>query len=45
VDLVPPSAHHLAQVLLNGRGQTAVEFGDGVLTERGTFQKYFEHLP
>jgi DNA phosphorothioation-associated putative methyltransferase len=31
-----------AQVLLNGRGKTAVEFGDGVLTERGTFQKYFE---
>jgi DNA phosphorothioation-associated putative methyltransferase len=31
-----------AQVLLSGRGKTTVEFGDGVLTERGTFQKYFE---
>lgn len=31
-----------AQVLLAGRGKTAVEFGDGVLTERGTFQKFYE---
>jgi DNA phosphorothioation-associated putative methyltransferase len=31
-----------AQVLVAGRGKDPVEFGDGVLTGRGTFQKYFE---
>jgi DNA phosphorothioation-associated putative methyltransferase len=31
-----------AQVLMAGRGKDPVEFGDGVLTNRGTFQKYFE---
>jgi DNA phosphorothioation-associated putative methyltransferase len=31
-----------AQLLLAGRGKEPVEFGDGVLTGRGTFQKYFE---
>jgi DNA phosphorothioation-associated putative methyltransferase len=31
-----------AQVLLAGRGKAPVEFGDGVLTNRGTFQKFFE---
>src|SRR5947209_8920382 len=31
-----------AQVLLAGRGKEPVEFGDGVLTNRGTFQKFFE---
>jgi DNA phosphorothioation-associated putative methyltransferase len=31
-----------AQVLLAGRGKEPIEFGDGVLTGRGTFQKYFE---
>lgn len=31
-----------AQVLVYGRGETRVEFGDGVLTGRGTFQKFFE---
>jgi DNA phosphorothioation-associated putative methyltransferase len=31
-----------AQVLVNGRGKNPVEFGDGVLTNRGTFQKFFE---
>jgi DNA phosphorothioation-associated putative methyltransferase len=31
-----------AQVLMYGRGETRVEFGDGVLTGRGTFQKFFE---
>ena len=31
-----------AQVLMAGRGKEPVEFGDGVLTGRGTFQKYFE---
>jgi DNA phosphorothioation-associated putative methyltransferase len=31
-----------AQVRVPGRGQAQVEFGDGVLTSRGTFQKYFE---
>jgi DNA phosphorothioation-associated putative methyltransferase len=31
-----------AQVLVYGRGKTPVEFGDGVLTERGTFQKFYE---
>jgi DNA phosphorothioation-associated putative methyltransferase len=30
------------QVLLAGRGKEPVEFGDGVLTGRGTFQKFFE---
>jgi DNA phosphorothioation-associated putative methyltransferase len=30
------------QVLVNGRGKNPVEFGDGVLTGRGTFQKFFE---
>jgi DNA phosphorothioation-associated putative methyltransferase len=31
-----------AQVHVNGRGQTQVAFGDGILTGRGTFQKYYE---
>jgi DNA phosphorothioation-associated putative methyltransferase len=31
-----------AQVLVNGRGKAPVEFGDGVLTGRGTFQKFFD---
>src|ERR1700747_1266339 len=31
-----------AQVLMAGRGKEPVEFGDGVLTNRGTFQKFFE---
>ncbi len=31
-----------AQVLMAGRGKDPVEFGDGVLTTRGTFQKFFE---
>jgi DNA phosphorothioation-associated putative methyltransferase len=31
-----------AQVLVAGRGKDPVEFGDGVLTGRGTFQKFFE---
>jgi DNA phosphorothioation-associated putative methyltransferase len=30
-----------AQILVPGRGQQKVEFGDGVLTRRGTFQKFF----
>ncbi len=31
-----------AQVLVAGRGKDPVEFGDGVLTGRGTFQKFYE---
>jgi DNA phosphorothioation-associated putative methyltransferase len=31
-----------AQVHVAGRGQSFVEFGDGILTGRGTFQKYFD---
>jgi DNA phosphorothioation-associated putative methyltransferase len=31
-----------AQVHLSGRGKSMVEFGDGLLTARGTFQKFFE---
>jgi DNA phosphorothioation-associated putative methyltransferase len=31
-----------AQVLMAGRGKEPIEFGDGVLTGRGTFQKFFE---
>jgi DNA phosphorothioation-associated putative methyltransferase len=31
-----------AQVLLAGRGKEPVEFGDGVLTSRGTFQRFYE---
>src|SRR3954468_13938431 len=31
-----------AQVLVAGRGKAPVEFGDGVLTGRGTFQKFYE---
>ncbi len=31
-----------AQVRVAGRGLDQVEFGDGILTTRGTFQKYFE---
>src|SRR5262249_45223258 len=31
-----------AQVLVAGRGKEQVEFGDGVLTGRRTFQKFFE---
>ena len=30
------------QVMVTGRGKNPVEFGDGVLTSRNTFQKYFE---
>jgi DNA phosphorothioation-associated putative methyltransferase len=30
-----------AQILVSGRGHQQVEFGDGVLTRRGTFQKFF----
>lgn len=30
-----------AQVLIAGRGQAQAEFGDGVLTGRGTFQKFY----
>jgi hypothetical protein len=29
-----------AQVLMSGRGKTQVEFGDGVLSWRGTLQKF-----
>jgi DNA phosphorothioation-associated putative methyltransferase len=29
-------------VLVSGRGKEPVEFGDGVLTGRGTFQKFYE---
>jgi DNA phosphorothioation-associated putative methyltransferase len=31
-----------AQVRVGGRGQAQIEFGDGVLTGRGTFQKFYE---
>src|SRR5205085_10118856 len=31
-----------AQVLVTGRGKKPVEFGDGVLTGRGTFQKFYD---
>jgi DNA phosphorothioation-associated putative methyltransferase len=31
-----------AQILMAGRGKDPVEFGDGILTNRGTFQKFFE---
>jgi DNA phosphorothioation-associated putative methyltransferase len=31
-----------AQVMVAGRGKHPVEFGDGVLTGRNTFQKFFE---
>jgi len=31
-----------ALVKVPGRGHSAVKFGDGVLTRRGTFQKFFE---
>jgi DNA phosphorothioation-associated putative methyltransferase len=31
-----------AQVRMPGRGNAFVQFGDGVLTSRGTFQKYFD---
>jgi DNA phosphorothioation-associated putative methyltransferase len=31
-----------AQVLVAGRGKEPIEFGDGVLTGRGTCQKFFE---
>lgn len=30
-----------AQVLIAGRGATQVEFGDGILTSRNTFQRYY----
>jgi DNA phosphorothioation-associated putative methyltransferase len=30
-----------AQVTISGRGQTQLEFGDGIVTGLGTFQKYF----
>jgi DNA phosphorothioation-associated putative methyltransferase len=40
-------AHRLlvasAQVAVDGRGKAPVEFGDGVLTGRGTFQKIYDH--
>lgn len=31
-----------AQVIMAGRGKAPVEFGDGILTTRGTFQKFYE---
>jgi DNA phosphorothioation-associated putative methyltransferase len=31
-----------AQVHISSRGRTAVPYGDGVVTARGTFQKFFE---
>jgi DNA phosphorothioation-associated putative methyltransferase len=31
-----------AQVFVAGRGKNPIEFGDGVLTGRGTFQKFFD---
>lgn len=31
-----------AQVHVSSRGRTAVPYGDGVVTVRGTFQKFFE---
>lgn len=31
-----------AQVLVHGRGNNPVEFGDGVITGRGTFQRFYE---
>jgi DNA phosphorothioation-associated putative methyltransferase len=31
-----------AQVLVSGRGKEPIEFGDGVLTCRNTFQKFYE---
>ena len=31
-----------AQVIVRGRGKDTVEFGDGVLTSAGTFQRFFE---
>jgi DNA phosphorothioation-associated putative methyltransferase len=31
-----------AQVRVGGQGQAQVDFGDGVLTGRGTFQKFYE---
>ena len=31
-----------AQVLVTGRGKNPVEFGDGIVTGRNTFQKFFE---
>ncbi len=31
-----------AQVQVDGRGQMQVEFGDGILTGRGTFQKFYD---
>jgi hypothetical protein len=30
------------QVQVAGRGTTQVAFGDGILTRRGTFQKFYE---
>ena len=30
-----------AQILVSGRGSSQIEFGDGVLTSRNTFQRYF----
>lgn len=30
-----------AQILVPGRGSKHIEFGDGILTSRGTFQKFF----
>ena len=31
-----------AQVLVKGRGEETIEFGDGILTKRGIFQKHYE---
>jgi len=31
-----------AQVLVSGRGKNPIEFGDGIITGRGTFQKFYE---
>ena len=30
-----------AQIQVNGRGNSHIEFGDGIVTKLGTFQKYF----
>jgi hypothetical protein len=30
-----------AQIQVRGRGKSQVEFGDGVLTRLGTFQKFY----
>lgn len=33
-----------AQVLIPGRGRAQVEFGDGIITGRGTFQRFYGQL-